>query len=277
MALPEVTAYCWHGYLPGIVPGQRFGFRVHGPHAPEAGHRCNPNKLLLCPYVRAIDGQVEWNEAVSGDNARDSAPYVPKGVVTSPYFDWGSDRRLEIPWHETIVYEAHVKGLSMRHPEVPPEMRGTYAGLTHPSILRHLRGLGVTAIELLPVHQFVHDGMLRGRGLRNYWGYNSIGYFAPHQEYAMEGPRDRQVQEFKQMVKTLHREGLEVILDVVYNHTAEGNHQGPTLSFRGIDNAAYYRLVPQDLRYYTDYTGTGNSLNMRHPHVLQLIMDSLRY
>ncbi|HEX5043557.1 MAG TPA: glycogen debranching protein GlgX, partial [Candidatus Polarisedimenticolaceae bacterium] len=275
--LPEVTAYCWHGYLPGIVPGQRFGFRVHGPHAPEAGHRCNPSKLLLCPYARAIDGQVEWNDAVQGDNDRDSAPYVPKGVVTSPFFDWGNDRRLEVPWHETIVYEAHVKGLTMRHPEVPPEMRGTYAGLTHPSVLRHLRSLGVTAVELLPVHQFVHDGVLLDRGLRNYWGYNSIGYFAPHQAYAMEGPRDRQVQEFKQMVKTLHREGLEVILDVVYNHTAEGNHLGPTLSFRGIDNAAYYRLVPQDPRYYMDYTGTGNSLNMRHPHVLQLIMDSLRY
>jgi isoamylase len=283
--LPEVTAYCWHGYLPGIVPGQRFGFRVHGPWDPSRGHRCNPSKLLLCPYAKAVDGHVEWNEAVfpylwsdhGARNDMDSAPFVPKGVVTSPYFDWGSDRRLDTPLHETIVYEAHVKGLTMLHPDVPREMRGTYAGLTHPALLRHFERLGITAIELLPVHQFVHDGSLLQRGLRNYWGYNSIAYLAPHQEYAMEGPRDRQVQEFKQMVKTLHREGIEVILDVVYNHTAEGNHLGPVLSLKGIDNAAYYRLTPHDARYYMDYTGTGNSLNMRHPHVLQLIMDSLRY
>ena len=283
--MPEVTALCWHAYLPGVVPGQRYGYRVHGPWAPAEGHRCNPAKLLLDPYAKAIDGNVTWNEAVfpysfgrpDERNDLDSAPYVPQSVVTTPFFDWGADRPLEIPWHHTILYEVHVKAFTARHPELPPEMRGTYAGLTHPAILRYLRRLGITAVELLPVHHFVHDAHLLERGLRNHWGYNSIGYFAPHQEYALEGPRDRQVQEFKGMVKTLHREGIEVILDVVYNHTAEGNHLGPVLSMKGLDNAAYYRLVEGDRRYYMDYTGTGNSLNMRNPHVLQLIMDSLRY
>ena len=279
VTLPEVTAFCWHGYLPNAVPGQRYGFRVHGPWNPAEGHRCNPAKLLLDPYAKAVDGEVKWDEAVfpyrfadpDGPlNDKDSAPFMPKSVVTNPWFDWGNDHLLRIPRHETVIYEVHVKGFTMRHPEIPPELRGTYAGLEHPAAIRHLKRLGVTAVELLPVHQFIHDQHLVERGLRNYWGYNSICYLAPHNEYG-------QVQEFKHMVKTLHREGIEVILDVVYNHTAEGNHLGPMLGLKGIDNAAYYRLMPEDKRYYMDYTGTGNSLNMRHPHVLQLIMDSLRY
>ena len=284
--LPEVTAFCWHAYLPNAEPGQRYGFRVHGPWAPEQGHRCNPAKLLLDPYTKAIEGQVEWQEAVFpyyfGDpdgppNEADSAPFVPKSVVTNPYFDWGNDRPPRTPLHDTVIYEAHVKGLTIRQPDVPSELRGTYAGLAHPAMIDYLSRLGITAIELMPVHQFVHDAHLLERGLRNYWGYNSIGYFAPHNEYASGGQRGQQVQEFKQLVKLLHAAGIEVILDVVYNHTAEGNHLGPILAFKGLDNAAYYRLVADDLRYYMDYTGTGNSLNMRHPHVLQLIMDSLRY
>jgi isoamylase len=284
--LPEVTAFCWHGYLPNAEPGQRYGFRVHGPWAPEQGHRCNPAKLLLDPYTKAIEGQVQWHEAVFpyhfGDpdgppNNIDSAPCMPKSVVTNPYFDWGNDRSPRTPLHDTIIYEAHVKGLSIRHPDVPSELRGTYAGLAHPAMIAYLSRLGITAVELMPVHQFVHDAHLLERGLRNYWGYNSIGYFAPHNEYASGGQRGQQMQEFKQMVKHLHEAGIEVILDVVYNHTAEGNHLGPILAFKGLDNAAYYRLVADDRRYYMDYTGTGNSLNMRHPHVLQLIMDSLRY
>jgi glycogen operon protein len=283
--LPETTAFCWHGHLPNVVPGQRYGFRVHGPWAPEDGCRCNPAKLLLDPYAKAVEGEVRWNEALFpyrfGDlegppNEDDSAPFMPKCVVTNPFFDWGNDRPPRIPAHKSVIYEAHVKGFTWRHPEVPPELRGTYAGLAHPAALGHLRKLGVTAVELMPVHQFVHDSQLAGRGLRNYWGYNSIAYLAPHNEYAA-GTLGQQVQEFKHMVRTLHQEGIEVILDVVYNHTAEGNHLGPLLSLKGIDNAAYYRLVPGDRRYYMDYTGTGNSLNMRHPHVLQLIMDSLRY
>jgi isoamylase len=283
--LPEVTAFCWHGYLPQVGPGQRYGFRVHGPWAPEAGQRCLPAKLLLDPYAKAIDGEVRWDEAVypyrfadpsGGPNEADSAPHVPRSVVVNPYFDWADDRPLRIPAHETVIYEAHVKSLTARHPEVPPELRGTYAGLIEPAVLAHLKRLGVTAVELMPVHQFVHDHQLVQRGLRNYWGYNSIGYLAPHNGYATGGA-GRQVQEFKQMVKVLHQNGLEVILDVVYNHTAEGNHLGPMLCFKGLDNAAYYRLNPEDRRCYVDYTGTGNSLNMRHPNVLQLIMDSLRY
>ena len=287
VALPEVTALCWHGYLPNVVPGQRYGYRVHGPWAPEEGHRCNPAKLLLDPYAKAVEGEVRWNEAVfpyrfsdpeSSRNDADSAPYMPKCVVTNPFFDWGNDRPPRIPMHETVVYEVHVKGFTKRHPGVPEELRGTYAGLVHPAALAHLKRLGVTAVELLPVHQFVHDSLLIERKLRNYWGYNSIAYLAPHNEYAAAGGSvGQQMQEFKQMVKILHQEGFEVILDVVYNHTAEGNHLGPMLSMKGIDNAAYYRLVDNDRRYYMDYTGTGNSLNMRHPHVLQLIMDSLRY
>jgi len=284
--LPEVTALCWHGYLPNVRPGQRYGFRVHGPWAPEYGQWCNPSKVLLDPYAKAIDGRWEWNEAVfpyhfdapeSSRNDADSAPYVAKSVVINPFFDWGSDRRPNTPWHRTVVYETHVKGFTKRHPEIPPEIRGSYAGMAHPVAVKYLQKLGVTAVELLPVHQFVQDSTLVEKGLRNYWGYNSIGYLAPHNEYTSSGQDGEQVQEFKHLVKTLHAAGIEVILDVVYNHTAEGNHLGPMLSFKGIDNAAYYRLTPGNGRYYMDYTGTGNTLNMRHPHVLQLIMDSLRY
>jgi isoamylase len=284
--LPEVTAFCWHGYLPNVGIGQRYGFRVHGPWAPEQGHRFNPSKLLLDPYAKAIEGQVSWNEVVfpycldapdSSHNDADSAPYMPKSVVVIPYFDWGNDRHPRTPWHETIIYETHVIGLTRNHPAIPSELRGTYAGLAHPAIVEYLKNLGVTAVELLPVHQFIHDAHLLEKGLRNYWGYNSIGYFAPHNEYSSMGQLGQQVQEFRQMVKLLHQANIEVILDVVYNHTAEGNHLGPILCFKGLDNAAYYRLVADDPRYYIDYTGTGNSLNMRHPHVLQLIMDSLRY
>jgi glycogen operon protein len=284
--LPEVTAFCWHAYLPGIGPGQRYGFRVHGPWAPADGHRCNPDKLLLDPYAFAVSGEVSWDPAVlpyalgsDGDeiNENDSAPYVPRSVVIDPRFDWGDDRPLRRPLHETIVYEVHVKGFSARRAEVPEELRGTYAGLAHPSSLEYLQNLGVTAVELLPIHQFVHDGFLVDRGLRNYWGYNSIGFLAPHNGYSCRGDDGGQVREFKEMVKALHAAGIEVILDVVYNHTAEGNHLGPVLSMKGFDNAAYYRTVDDDRRYYMDYTGTGNSLNMRHPHALQLVMDSLRY
>jgi isoamylase len=284
--LPEVNGYCWHGYLPEVRPGQRYGFRVHGPYAPAEGHRCNPAKLLLDPYSKAVAGTVSWDEAIFGyhfgdpdgpPNAHDSAPFVPRSVVTNPFFDWRGDRHPQTPWHETLIYEVHVKGFTQRHPEVPPELRGTYAGFTHPAVIEHLRSLGVTAVELLPIHAFVHEHELVERGLRNYWGYNSIGYLAPHADYARGGTSGDEVQEFKEMVRTLHEAGIEVILDVVYNHTAEGNHLGPTLSFRGLDNAAYYRLVENDRRYYMDYTGCGNSMNMRHPHVLQLIMDSLRY
>jgi glycogen operon protein len=283
--LPEMSGFIWHGYVPNAGPGQRYGFRVHGPWDPNAGNRCNPAKLLLDPYGKAVDGQVRWDEAVFGhffDNAEgkndaDSAAFMPKSVVTDPRFDWGGDRYPRTPWHETIIYEVHVKGFTKRHPEVPENLRGTYAGLAHPSALRHLKSLGITAVELLPVHQFVHDSLLLQRGLRNYWGYNSISFLAAHNEYSSSGQTGQQVTEFKRMVKTLHAEGIEVILDVVYNHTAEGNELGPMLSMKGIDNAAYYRLVANDPRYYMDYTGTGNSLNARHPHVLQLIMDSLRY
>ena len=284
--LPEVTSFCWHGYLPNVGPGQRYGFRVHGPWKPEEGHRCNPAKLLLDPYARAIEGQARWNEAVfaySFDNPDgpsndiDSAAFMPKCVVTTPYFDWGNDRHPRTQWHETIIYEVHVKGFSINHTDIPDELRGTYAGLAHPKAIEYFTRLGVTAIELMPVHQFIQDSHLLERGLRNYWGYNSIGFLAPHDEYSAAGKNGQQVQEFKQMVKALHEAGIEVILDVVYNHTAEGNHLGPMLSLRGIDNAAYYRLMADDRRHYMDYTGTGNSLNMRHPHVLQLIMDSLRY
>jgi isoamylase len=282
--LPEVTSFCWHGYVPGVGPGQRYGFRVHGPWAPSEGHRNNPAKLLLDPYAKAIDGVVRWNDTVFGHRLeapeerddRDSAPFVPRSVVVSPFFDWGDDRPPRTPGHMSIIYEAHVRGFTKQHPDIPPELRGTYAALGHPAVLEHLRHLGITAIELMPVHHFIHDWHLEQKGLRNYWGYNSIGYLATHADYSASGPLGG-VQEFRQMVKALHGAGIEVILDVVYNHTAEGNHQGPTLSFKGIDNAAYYRLVQDDKRYYMDYTGTGNSLNMRHPQVLQLVMDSLRY
>jgi isoamylase len=282
---PESTAFIFHGYLPNIGPGQRYGFRVHGPWEPENGHRCNPSKLLLDPYGKAVEGQVQWDEAVfpyrfgADDTARndaDSAPFMPKSVVINPYFDWGADRRPQTPWHKTIIYETHVKGFTKRHPGIPENLRGTYAGMAHPAAIRYLKQLGVTAVEVLPVHQFIHSKDLLDKGLRNYWGYDSISFLAPHNEYAASGQLGQQVTEFKQMVKALHEEGIEVILDVVYNHTAEGNHLGPMLSMKGIDNVAYYRTMP-DQRYYMDYTGTGNSLNMRHPHVLQLIMDSLRY
>ena len=284
--LPESTGFIWHGYIPNIGPGQRYGFRVHGPWEPQKGNRCNPSKLLLDPYGKAVEGQVQWNPAIfpylfdQGEDAKnetDSAPFMPKSVVINPYFNWGNDRYPRTPWHETVIYEVHVKGFTKRHPAIPENLRGTYAGISHPAAIKHLRALGITAVELLPVHQFIHDSLLIERGLRNYWGYNSIGYLAAHNEYSSGGQLGQQVQEFKQMVKVLHDEGIEVILDVVYNHTAEGNHLGPMLSMKGIDNAAYYRLSPENPRYYTDYTGTGNSLNMRHPHVLQLIMDSLRY
>jgi isoamylase len=285
IAMPEVTAYCWHCYMPGVGPGQRYGYRVHGPYEPRAGHRCNPAKLLLDPYAKAVEGQVDWGEAVfpyrfgapDSMNHSDSASHMPKAVVTNPWFDWANDRPPMSAYHEAVIYEMHVKGLTMRHPGVPDELRGTYAGIAHPTVVEYLLMLGVTAVELLPVHQFVHDSHLESKGLRNYWGYNSIAYLAPHNEYSATGQAGQQVQEFKQMVKTLHEAGIEVILDVVYNHTAEGNHMGPILSLKGIDNAGYYRLVDDDRRYYYDTTGTGNSLDMRHPHVLQLIMDSLRY
>ncbi|HEX2254867.1 MAG TPA: glycogen debranching protein GlgX [Thermoanaerobaculia bacterium] len=284
--LTETTAFCWHGYLPGVVAGQRYGFRVHGPWSPDEGHRCNPAKLLLDPYAKAVEGQVRWDEAVfpyhfddpEGPlNENDSAPFVPKAVVTATFFDWGADRPPRTPLHESVIYEVHVKGFTRRHPEIPEELRGTYAGLGHPVAVDYLKGLGVTAVELLPVHQFFHRKGLVDAGLSNYWGYDSIAYLAAHNAYSSSGELGQQVAEFKGMVKNLHEAGIEVILDVVYNHTMEGNHLGPMLSFKGIDNAAYYRLVPGDERHYMDYTGTGNSLNMRHPHVLQLIMDSLRY
>ena len=283
--LTEVDGFCWHAYLPGLGPGTRYGFRVHGPWDPANGCRANPNKLLLDPYAKAIDGEVDWTQACFGyqfgdpstRNDDDSAPHVPKAVVHSPFFDWGNDRPPAVPMHETLIYELHVKGMTAQHPDVPEEIRGTYAGLVHPAVLEHLTNLGVTTVELQPVHQFVHDAHLVERGLRNYWGYNSIGFFAPHNGYAAAGGGGGQVQEFKTMVKLLHEAGMEVVLDVVYNHTAEGNHLGPVLSFKGLDNQAYYRLVADDPTYYMDYTGTGNTLNMRHPHVLQLVMDSLRY
>jgi isoamylase len=283
--LTEVDAFCWHGYLPRIGIGQRYGFRVHGPWDPAAGHRGNPNKLLLDPYAKAVDGGVDWHQACfpynfgdpSSRNDEDSAPHVPKAVVVSPFFDWGADRPPDAALHESVIYEVHVKGFTATHPDIPALLRGTYAGLAHPVAVNYLRSLGVTAVELQPVHQFVHDAHLVEQGLRNYWGYNSIGFFAPHNEYSSAGSDGSQVPEFKAMVRTLHEAGIEVILDVVYNHTAEGNHLGPVLSFKGIDNKAYYRLVPDDRAHYYDTTGTGNSLNMAHPHALQLIMDSLRY
>src|SRR5215469_3615195 len=285
LPLREVDGFVWHGYLPGVGPGQRYGYRVHGPYDPAAGHRCKPAKLLLDPYAKAVEGSIDWDPAVfsySFDdhdkrNDADSAPHVPRSVVVNPYFDWRGDRPPRHQYHETVIYEAHARGLTKLHPGVPEAQRGTYAGLAHPAVIEYLRELGVTAVELMPVHQFVTDSLLFERGLANYWGYNTIGFFAPHNAYSSTGSRGEQVPEFKSMVAALHDAGIEVILDVVYNHTAEGNHLGPTLSFRGIDNTAYYRLVDDDPRYYFDTTGTGNSLLMRHPQVLQLIMDSLRY
>ncbi|ORX02364.1 glycogen debranching protein GlgX [Mycobacterium szulgai] len=285
VALPEVDGFVWHGFLPGVEPGQRYGYRVHGPYDPAAGHRCNPNKLLLDPYSKAIDGFFEWNQSLFGynfgdpdsRNDDDSAASMPASVVINPYFDWGIDRPPSHDYADSVIYEAHVKGLTHQHPEIPERLRGTYAGIAEPVIIDHLHNLGITAIELMPVHHFANDSTLIDKGLSNYWGYNTIGFFAPDTKYSSATTPGGQVQEFKTMVRTLHEAGIEVILDVVYNHTAEGNHLGPTLCMRGIDNAAYYRLVDDDKRYYMDYTGTGNSLNVGHPHTLQLIMDSLRY
>ncbi|MFI8595278.1 glycogen debranching protein GlgX [Microbacterium sp. NPDC078428] len=281
----EVDAFVWHAYLPQIGPGQRYGYRVHGPHDPANGLRFNPNKLLLDPYAKAVSGEVEWGQPVFGyefgdpdtRNDEDSAPHQMMGVVVNPFFDWAGDRQPKTPYASSFIYEGHVKGLTQLHPDIPEEIRGTYSGIGHPAMIDHLQRLGVTAIELMPVHQFVNDSTLQEKGLSNYWGYNTIAFFAPQNTYASTDDLGNQVQEFKAMVKSLHAAGIEVILDVVYNHTAEGNHMGPTLSMRGIDNAAYYRLEDDDKRYYTDYTGTGNSLNVGHPHTLQLIMDSLRY
>jgi len=290
--LDEVDGFVWHAYLPAISPGQRYGYRVDGPWDPAAGHRCDPSKLLLDPYGKAFDGDFKQgpelfsydmvaaqdDDSASGDRPMlDSLGHTMTSVVVNPFFDWGSDRPPGRPYNETIIYEAHVKGMTQTHPGIPDELRGTYAGLSHPAVIEHLIALNVTAIELMPVHQFMHDFRLLDMGLRNYWGYNTFGFFAPHNQYASIPQPGAAVAEFKTMVHTFHEAGIEVILDVVYNHTAEGNQLGPTINFRGIDNAAYYRLVDDDLRYYKDYTGTGNSLNARHPHTLQLIMDSLRY
>ncbi|MFF5263672.1 glycogen debranching protein GlgX [Actinomadura viridis] len=283
--LPEVDGFVWHGYLPGVGPGQRYGYRVHGPYDPREGHRCNPAKLLLDPYGKAVEGEVRWHESLFSHrfsdpgalNTDDSGPYMPKNVVINPFFDWGDDRPPRVPYHESLIYEAHVKGLTRLHPAIPEGLRGTYAALAHPVMIDHLTDLGVTAVELMPVHQFVPEHALVARGLTNYWGYNTLGYLAPHNAYSSSGQCGEQVLEFKAMVRALHAAGIEVILDVVYNHTAEGDHLGPTLSFRGIDNVSYYRLRDDDKRYHLDYTGCGNSLNVRSPHALQLIMDSLRY
>ena len=285
--LPEEAASRWHGYVPGVGPGQRYGFRVHGRYEPVQGLRCNPAKLLLDPYAKAIEGRVSLDPAIfayqlgaGGEDLTrsdtDSGAFVPRSVVCDAAFEWQGDRLLQIPWHETLIYEAHVKGFTATHPDIPPQLRGTYAGLGHPAAIGHFRALGVTSVELMPVHQFC-DPALERRGLANYWGYNSVGYFAPHNAYSSAGQRGQQVLEFKEMVKSLHAGGIEVILDVVYNHTAEGNQLGPTLCFRGFDNQAYYRLLEGQPRYYADYVGVGNTVNARHPHVLQLIMDSLRY
>jgi glycogen operon protein len=284
IALDEVDGHCWHAFLPDVRPGQRYGYRVHGPWDPAAGLWCNEHKLLMDPYAKTVDGTIDWDEAcfgyvfgeVDAKTTADSAPHVPKSVVHDPFFDWGTDRPPRTPLHETVIYETHVKGLTWLHPDVAPNVRGTFAGVAHPAVVDHLTELGVTAVELMPTHQFLQDHHLVEKGLRNYWGYNTLSYFAPHNEYASTGHHTA-VQEFKTMVKTLHSAGIEIILDVVYNHTAEGNHLGPMLSLRGIDNHAYYRLMEDEPRYYRDFTGTGNSLNARNPHVLQLIMDSLRY
>jgi isoamylase len=288
IALPERTDMVWHGYLEDVTPGQLYGYRVHGPYDPANGHRFNPNKVLLDPYAKSIGRALAWSDEMwgyrLGDAAadlsfddRDNAAFAPLAAVVDGAFTWGDDRPPRTPWHKTVIYEAHVKGFTKLHPEVPEGLRGSYAGLAREAPIRHLKELGVTAVELMPVHHFVHDRHLVDKGLRNYWGYNTLGFFAPHPEYCDQVSPLESVRSFKIMVRALHAAGLEVILDVVYNHTAEGSHLGPTLSLRGVDNAAYYRLVDGDRRYYMDYTGCGNTLNMRHPRVLQLIMDSLRY
>ena len=286
--MPRRTAFNWHGYLPDVGPGTRYGYRVHGPYDPPEGHRFNAAKLLVDPYAKAIECGVDWEGArvfafpeggEDGDavDEADDAAAMPKGVVVDEAFDWEGDELLRTPWSDTIIYEAHVKGLTKRHPGVREDLRGTYAGLASEEAIAYLQLLGVTAVELLPVHHIIDEPFLHDRGLTNYWGYSSLGYFAPHAAYAATGSRGEQVREFKGMVKALHRAGIEVILDVVYNHTAEGDHRGPSLAFRGIDNASYYRLDPADRRRYVDFTGTGNSLNPVHPSVLRMIMDSLRY
>ena len=286
--MTEQNSYVWHNYLPGIQPGQRYGYRVYGPYDPAKGLRCNPNKLLLDPYAKAIEGNIDGDESlysywfkspedVTSMNTLDSAPHTMKSAVVNPYFDWGNDQHPNISYHDSVIYEAHVRGMTNLNLDVPPDIRGTYAGLAYPSVIEYLRKLGVTAIELMPIHQFVNDSFLQEKGLSNYWGYNTIGFFAPHNAYSSSGQRGEQVNEFKSMVKAYPHAGMEVILAVVYNHTAEGNNLGPTLSFKGIDNGAYYRLVDNDRRHYFDTTGTGNSLLMRSPHALQLITDSLRY
>jgi isoamylase len=288
LELQERDNHVWHAYLPGIRPGQLYGYRVHGAYSPDEGLRFNPAKLLIDPYVRALAGKVDWSAPVFGytvgseqeDLSRDeedSGWGVPKGVVLDPSFDWGADRPPRTPWHRTVIYEAHVKGLTALHPEVEAGLRGSYTGLASPAVIEHLQKLGITAVELMPIHAFLDDKFLTEKGLRNYWGYSSIGYFAPEARYSSSGDQGGQVREFKEMVKTLHGAGIEVILDVVYNHTAEGNHLGPTLSFKGIDNRAYYRLKPDQPRNYEDYTAMGNTLNTRHPQTLKLVMDSLRY
>ena len=289
LELTEVSKFVWHGYVPGVAPGQRYGYRVHGPWEPEQGHRFNPNKLLIDPYTKAIDGNVGNGPELFGyswDSPEkdlcfselDDANLMPKCIVVDQSFDWGDDDLLRTPWHETIIYETHVKGFTMQHPDIPEELRGTYAGLAHPAAIAHLQAIGITAVELMPVHHFLrYPGHLIDKGLSNYWGYDSINYFAPYSGYSADKTPGGQVKEFKKMVKALHYAGIEVILDVVYNHTGEGNHLGPTLSLRGIDNTTYYRLVDSDPRYYMDFTGCGNSLNVSHPQVLKLIMDSLRY
>lgn len=287
--LTEVYNFIWHGYIPGIKPGQRYGYRVHGRYAPDEGYRFNANKLLLDPYAKAIAGDIVHGKEIFGYSwddpdedltfcDLDDSHLVPKGIVIDESFDWEGDSHPQIPWHETVIYEMHVKGFTKRHPDIPEPLRGTYAGLAHPAAIAHLKSLGVTAVEFLPVHHFIAcPGFLQSKGLRNYWGYDSIGYFTPYAGYSASGSFGEQVREFKQMVKALHASGIEVILDVVYNHTGEGNHMGPSLSFRGIDNATYYRLVEDNPRYYMDYSGCGNSLNVCNPQVLKLIMDSLRY
>jgi len=283
--LTERDADIWHAFLPEVGPGQRYGFRVHGPHVPEQGFRCNPSKLLLDPYAKAVDGPVQWDQACFGynwddpDTANDdnSAPFVPKSVVINPFFDWAGDRHPQTSYSRSVIYEAHVRGLTQTHPAIPEEIRGSYAAVAHPAMIEHYQRIGVTAVELMPVHHFLDDHHLVERGLSNYWGYNTLAFLAPHSGYSSSGTAGQQVGEFKTMVRDLHRAGIEVILDVVYNHTAEGNDRGPTLSLRGLDNQAYYRLVDGEPEHYYDTTGTGNSLLMRSPHVLQMIMDSLRY
>ena len=286
--MTEQNSYIWHNYIPGLQPGQRYGYRVYGPYNPSQGQRCNPSKLLLDPYAKAIEGNIDDDPSlfsydmsklddINAINTQDSAAHTMKSVVINPYFDWGNDQHPNISYHDSVIYEAHVRGMTNLNQDVPADIRGTYAGLAYPAVIDYLKKLGITAIELMPIHQFVNDSFLQRKGLSNYWGYNTIGFFAPHNAYSSVGERGQQVNEFKSMVKAYHHAGMEVILDVVYNHTAEGNHMGPTLSFKGIDNQAYYRLVDNDPYHYFDTTGTGNSLLMRSPHALQIITDSLRY